>query len=236
MQNHDFTSMTVSDGTSMDVYAAVPEGKGPFPAIILLQEAFGVNHHIRDVAERLCREGYFVIAPDLFHRTAKRIEIAYSDFDSKGASHYQAITDENLENDLKACYHWLQKQDLVQKDKIASMGFCMGGRVSFIANTIFPLKAAISFYGGGLQNYTHKAVLIQGPHLFFWGGKDKRITQDKIDLIIDAVRKAGKEYTNVVISYADHGFHCNERASYHPLAAGEAWAMSLQFLGNRLKQ
>ncbi|HEX3933289.1 MAG TPA: dienelactone hydrolase family protein, partial [Puia sp.] len=76
---------------------------------------------------------------------------------------------------------------------------------------------------------------LHGTHLFYWGGLDKHITPDKVDTVIDAVKNAGKDYTNVVISYADHGFNCDDRASYHPLAAKEAWAHTLSFFKNRLK-
>ncbi|WP_210486111.1 dienelactone hydrolase family protein [Rufibacter aurantiacus] len=234
MTNHDFITLQVADGTPMEAYVVLPEGAGPFPAIIVLQEAFGVNGHIRSIADRLCGEGYAVIAPDLFHRTAKRVEISYSDFAS-AMPHYQAITKEGLTADLQASFDWLQQQPSVQPDKIGSIGFCLGGRVSFIANTVLPLAAAVSYYGGGLDTLASEASKLHGPHLFFWGGKDAHIPQEKIDTIINAVKEAGKDYINTVISYADHGFHCDERASYHPLAAKEAWATTLAFFANRLK-
>ena len=233
MTNHDFITLSV-EGKEMDAYIALAEGEGTFPAIIVLQEAFGVNNHIRNVAERLCKEGYAVIAPDLFHRTAKRIEIDYKDFGA-AAPHYQAITKEGLEADLKACYDWLQQQPNVLHEKVGSIGFCLGGRVSFIANTVLPLAAGVSYYGGGLDALADKAVKMHAPQLFFWGGKDAHIPQEKIDTIIDAVKAAGKDYINTVISYADHGFNCDERSSYHPFAAKEAWATTLAFFENRLK-
>jgi len=233
MVNHGFITLPVEKG-EMDAYIALPEKSESFPAIIVLQEAFGVNDHIRNVAERLCKEGYAIIAPDLFHRTAKRIEIDYKDFGA-AAPHYQAITKEGLEADLKACYDWLQQQPNVLHEKVGSIGFCLGGRVSFVANTTLTLSAAVSYYGGGLDTLANEAVNMHAPHLFFWGGKDAHIPQVKIDTIIDAVKAAGKEYTNIVISYADHGFHCDERGSYHPLAAKEAWATTLAFFENRLK-
>lgn len=234
MLNHEFTTISVSDGTEMELYVAVPGGKGPFPAIIVLQEAFGVTGHIRSIAERLCKEGYAAVAPDLFHRTARRLEAAYTDFPSI-APHFQAITNEGLAADLRASYDWLQQQAAVQKDRIGSIGFCLGGRVSFLANATLPLAAAVSYYGGYLDKLVDSAPQLHADHLFFWGGKDQHIPQETIDKVIGAVKAAGKSYTNVVISYADHGFNCDDRASYHPLAAKEAWAHSLAFFGNRLK-
>ncbi len=234
MINHDFITLNCSDGTSVDAYVAFPAQAGNHPALILLQEAFGVNHHIRNVAERLSKEGYAVIAPDLFHRTAKRIEIAYTDFASV-APHFQAVTNEGLTSDLIACYDWLKNQAVINSSKIGCIGFCMGGRVAFYANAILPMAASVSFYGGRTDAIVHLAEKLHGPQLFFWGGLDKHISEDSINTVINAMKKAGKDFTNVVISYADHGFNCDERSSYHPLAAKEAWAHTIAFLNNRLR-
>ncbi len=176
MTNHAFTTVPVSDGTDIDLYVASPEGKGPFPAIIVLQEAFGVTGHIRSIAERRCKEGYVAVAPDLFHRTVRRLEAAYTDFPSV-MPHYQAITQEGLSADLKASFDWLQQQSNVQKDKIGSIGFCLGGRVSFLANAVLPLAAAVSYYGGQLDTMIDLAPALHANHLFFWGGKDQHIPQ-----------------------------------------------------------
>lgn len=234
MNNHDFITLPVADKTEMDAYIALPGEDRSYPGIILLQEAFGVNHHIRNVAERLCNEGYAVITPDLFHRTARRIEIAYTDFGS-AVPHIKALTNESLKHDVQAAYMWLEEHPSVAHTKVASIGFCMGGRVSFLANSVLPLAAGISYYGGGLDGLASEAPNLHGTHLFFWGGKDTHIPQEKIDIIVNAVKAAGKDYINTVISYAGHAFNCDERPSYHPLAAKEAWAMTLTFLANRLK-
>ncbi len=234
MFNHDFINLNCSDGTSMDAYIAFPENEKQFPALLLFQEAFGVTKHIRSVAERLCKKGYAVIAPDLYHRTVKRAEIPYTDFPTADP-HRKAITLDGLKTDLAACYDWLIRQSGVQKDKIGSIGFCMGGRVAYYSNAILPLAASVSYYGGGIDLLTDLCPQLHSPQLFFWGGLDKNITDDKISVVINAVKNAGKEFTSVTISNADHGFNCDERASYHPLAAKEAWAHTIAFLDNRLK-
>ncbi len=234
MTNHEFNTVKVSDGTEIDLYASFPEGEGNYPAIIVIQEAFGVNHHIRNVCERFCREGYAVVSPDLFHRTGRLFDGSYTDFPSV-MPHYQALTKEGLSADLKAAFDFLTQQDNVIKDKVGSLGYCLGGRVSFLANAVLPLSAAVSYYGGSVEQLADEAPNLHADHLFFWGGLDKHITQDKIDIIISAVKAAGKNYTNVVISYADHAFSCDERPSYNPRAAKEAWAHTLAFFENRLK-
>lgn len=230
----NYITLPVEDATEMQAYVAMPQGASPFPAVIVLQEAFGVNRHIRDVTDRIANEGYIAIAPELFHRSAPAgFEIDYTDF-GKAAPHFQAITIDGLEKDLQATYNWLQQQDNVQKDSIASIGFCLGGRVSFVANTFLPLKAGISFYGGGTHNLLDRTQNLQSPHLFFWGGKDQHIKPEHVASINEALTAAGKDFINVQISYADHGFFCNERASYNAKAAQEAWALTKSFLENNL--
>jgi carboxymethylenebutenolidase len=231
-----YIDLKVEDGTNMMCYTAIPEdaiGRNA-PGLILLQEAFGVNHHIRDVADRFAAQGFVVIAPELFHRTAPPyFEGSYDDFPSI-APHYSAVTVESGEADLKASYHWLRHHDLVKPENIFSIGYCMGGRVSFLANATLPLAAAVSYYGGGTHQIADKAPQISGRHLFFWGGLDKHIDQAQIDTVIEAMDKAGKEYINVKISYADHGFSCDARPSYNEKATKEAWALTLAFFQNNM--
>jgi len=230
----DKTILKVSDGTSMQVHTCAPDGAGNFPAVIVLQEAFGVNGHIRDVAERITKEGYVTIAPELFHRTASvGFEGSYTDFETL-KPHFQGITLEGLTADLKACYDWIQQEANINHSKVGSIGFCLGGRVSFLANMVLPLSAAVSYYGGGSAALADRANELHAPQLFFWGGLDKHIPEEQIDTVISALKKANKPYTNVVISYADHAFNCNPRPSYNKQASAEAWAMSLAFFKNNL--
>ncbi|UOQ77580.1 dienelactone hydrolase family protein [Hymenobacter sp. 5516J-16] len=228
-------TLTASDNTQLSAYTAFPtDGVGPQPGIILLQEAFGVNGHIRNVADRLAQAGYVVIAPELFHRTAAAgLELPYSNF-AAAMPHYQAITKEGLTADVQACYHWLRGQPNVT-DKIGSIGFCLGGRVSFLTNAVLPLAAGVSYYGGGTHLLTDRAKDLHAPHLFFWGGQDQHISSAHIAQVTEALEAAGKPYINTVISYADHGFHCDERPSYHAQAAAEAWALTLAFFEQKLR-
>jgi len=235
MKNHEFTTISADDGTSIDLYVAFPEGAGNFPSLIVLQEAFGVNHHIRNICERLCQQGYAVAAPDLFHRTVKRLEAGYDEFPAV-MPHYQALTTQGLTLDLKATYNWLQNQEQVNKANSGAIGFCLGGKVSFLANTVLPLKAAISYYGGGVEELAYQSPDLHGAHLFYWGGLDQHISLDKIKTITSAVSAAGKNFTTVTISDADHGFNCDERPSYNDNAAKEAWAHSLSFFTQQAKR
>jgi carboxymethylenebutenolidase len=225
-----YVSLAIADGSTMAAYVAYPaKGNNNFPGLLLFQEAFGVNHHIRNIADQFANEGYVVIAPELFHRTApKGFEGSYTDFQAV-MPHYQALTNEGLEADMKACYQWLKDQHIAS-DKIFSIGYCLGGKVSFLANAVLPIKAGISYYGGGTDQLADKAADLHGKHLFFWGGKDQHIKAENINAITNALDKAGKDYVNVKFSYADHAFNCDERASYNPTASKEALALTLSFL------
>ncbi|HXP51603.1 MAG TPA: dienelactone hydrolase family protein, partial [Bacteroidia bacterium] len=169
-------------------------------------------------------------------RTAEAgLEIPYNVDFSLIMPHFQAMTPEGMAADVKAAYDWLQQQPSVKHDKIGSIGFCLGGRVSFLANATVPLSAAISFYGGRTDTLADRAKDLHAPQLFFWGGLDKHITPESIDTVINAVKKANKPYTNVVFSYADHAFHCDDRPAYNKQAASEAWALSMAFFKNNLQ-
>lgn len=235
MSDQNFVTLPVAGASDMRAYTVLPAAAGPAPGIILLQEAFGVNHHIRSVADRLAAAGYAVIAPELFHRSAAPgLEIPYSDFAS-ALPHFQVISVEGLTADLQAAHGWLTAQPGVVADKIGSIGFCLGGRVSFLANAVLPLAAAVSYYGGGTQLLKDRASELHAPHLFFWGGLDQHISKENVAEVVAAVEAAGKPFLNTVISYADHGFHCDERPSYNPEAAHEAWALTLAFFQEKLR-
>jgi len=214
----------------MAAYLARPQGSGKHPGIMVFQEAFGVNSYIRDVAERFAQQGFTALAPELFHRTAPGFEGSYDDFPAV-QQHMSALTNEGLEADIKASFAWLGHDSGTDPNRIFSVGFCMGGRVSFLADTVVPLSAAVSFYGGGIApGLLDRAGRLHGPILLFWGGLDKHIPLEDTRAVEDALRAAGKEFGTVTFSYADHGFFCDQRASYNEKASRQAWPMTLEFL------
>jgi len=223
--------LAVADGTRMAAYAARPKDGGRRAGLMVFQEAFGVNHHIRSVTERFAAEGYVAIAPELFHRTAPAgFEASYTDFQAV-MPHLQAVTPERAEQDIRATYDWLKSNAQVKGDEISSVGFCMGGRASFIANSAVRLRAAVSFYGGGIApGLLDRAAKLQAPMLLIWGGLDKHIPAEQRRAVTEALSAQQKVYVNVDFSRADHGFFCDERASYEPHSARQAWALTLEFL------
>jgi carboxymethylenebutenolidase len=228
-------SLQVSDGTTMSAYVAIPEGTAKAPGMLVFQEIFGVNPNIRDIAERFARLGYMAIAPELFHRTAPAFVGPYSDLQAC-MPHMQAMTPEGNIADARAAFDWLEKNPRVAPNATASIGFCMGGRVSFLANSVLPLKAAISFYGTAIApGFVTRAAQQHGPALFFWGGLDARITRDQTRAVVDSMTEAKKIFVNVDFSDADHGFFCDARANYKETAAKQAWQLLVQFLATYLR-
>src|ERR1700723_108297 len=223
-------TLQVSDGSSMSVYVARPAEEGKFPAMLVLQEAFGVNAHIRDVTERIAREGYVAVAPELFHRSGAGFEGTYDNFPAV-MPHMQALTVPGQTADIRAVYDWLVSREYVSASKIGSIGFCMGGRASFLACATLPLQASISFYGGNIAPALLPRVAdLHAPILFFWGGLDKHIGAEQIRAVVDECKRAGKTYVNVEISNADHGFFCDARPSYNPEAATLSWDLVATYL------
>jgi carboxymethylenebutenolidase len=222
----EWLTLNADDGTSLRAFVARPDGR-PSRGLLLFQEAFGVNAHIRDVAGRFAAEGFLVISPELFHRTAPAFECAYSDF-ALAAPHLQAITEQGLDADVRAAYSWISGEGV--GGNCAAVGYCLGGRVAFVANSTLPLKAAASYYGGRIPPLLGRAPKLSGPMLFFWGGRDHHIPETDRQAVVSGVRDAGKVFVNVIFSDADHGFFCDARPSYHPAAAAQAWSLTHTFL------
>lgn len=236
----EFLTLKVSDRTQMRTYMAHPEAREKSPGILVFQEAFGVDKHIRDVTDRLAKEGYLAIAPELFHRTAPPgFEGNTADFQSV-MPHVMALSDTNLEADIRAAHDALLRQGANDGQRIACIGFCMGGRVSFLANLVLPLQAAISFYGGGIAKSERGPGLLsrvgetKGRIFLFWGGRDKHIGPDQRRDVNEALRAAKKTFASMEFAEADHAFFNDTRPNYNETAAQQAWKLSLAFFKSNL--
>ncbi len=153
MINHEFNKVKVADGSEINLYAAFPDRRGNFPALIILQEAFGISEPMRAVAEAFRKKGYAVVAPDLFRRITARLS---ADQLVKPATlpPYAVFIKDGLAADIKAVYNWLLQQDKVIKNKIGCAGFFSDGRVSFLADTAACLDNIMLFYGNEDSNYS----------------------------------------------------------------------------------
>jgi len=229
-------TLNVNDGTTALAFVARPDRARNAPALLLFQEAFGVNAHIRDVAGRFAGEGYVVIAPEMFHRTADPgFEGDYDDFDTV-RPHLQALTPEGITADAVAAHDFLLNDGAVDPARIGAIGYCMGGRCAYVANAVLPLGAAVSYYGGGIAPaLLDRAPHLHGPQLFFWGGKDHKLGGAYRASIVEALRSAEKPFVDVEMSEGDHGFFCDARRQYHADSAAESWALTLEFLRRNLR-
>ena len=235
----EFIPLPVSDETSMQAYVARPEGT-PRAGILVFQEIFGVNEHMRDVTERFASHGYLAIAPELFHRTGPGFESGYTDM-GPGRAHAQAVNDDGLAADIIAAHAWLISQ-IESQGPTAAIGYCMGGRVATLASMVVPLSCSAAYYGGGVAPHPfYKVNLIERfgevkcPILFCWGGLDGFIKPEHVHLVTEGMRAAQKPFVSAEFSDADHGFFCDARASYNAKAASEAWALTLAFFTNHTK-
>jgi carboxymethylenebutenolidase len=233
-------TVKVADGSSMNAFVARPGDARKSPGVMVFQEAFGVTGHIKDVTGRFAREGYTAIAPELFHRTAPGAEFSYTDFPAV-MPHMQALTTENLAADIRAAFEWLRNNPQTDPARIGCVGFCLGGRTSYIAAATVPLQSAVSFYGGAIgpnerfPSLLHLAPQMNAPILFFWGGQDKHIPREQTRPIEDALDQAGKQYVNVRISFADHAFFRDGGPNYSAKGAALAWSLTKEFLDRYVK-
>jgi len=225
----------------MKCHQAQPRGRGKFPAVVVIMEAFGLNDHIKDVAERIAQEGYVGIAPDLYYREPQNV-VGYDQLQA-AIGLMQKLVDDKVLADLRAVINHLTAQTFVNAARVGITGFCMGGTIAFLAACRFPeeIKAAAPFYGGSIATDAPTAPLnaagdAQAPLLCFFGEKDPYIPLAAVQRIDDTLRTLGKTYEIKIYPGADHGFFCNERSSYHPEAARDAWERTKAWFERYLKR
>ncbi|MHC8353860.1 dienelactone hydrolase family protein [Pseudomonas sp. LB3P81] len=213
-------------------YLAIPHTqKGP--GIVLIQEIFGVNEHIRSVAEQYAADGYLVIAPDLFWRSGHRIELTYDEAGWKRAVELMNATDvDKAQKDIELAIDALKAQPGLDGG-IASIGYCFGGLLSYHTAANGLVDVAIAYYGGGIQNQLDRADEIEVPLLMHFGERDSHISLEAVENIAERF-DTNDNVEIVVYPEAEHGFNCSHRDSYNQRAAAEAHGNTLIFLGMEL--
>lgn len=224
-----YVDIKTLDGGVFQAYSSKPAAANAnaLPGLLLIQEIFGVNSHIRSVADDYAAQGFSVLAPDVFWRAEPKVELSY-DMDSvmRGMGLWKQITSEQLVADLQASVNTLQT---MSNSHIAAVGYCMGGQLVYRLAAAGGIKAGICYYGGGIGGILEQAKQISVPMLFHYGSLDKSIPLTEVD----AVRDAFVDHKNVTINVydnVDHGFNCDQRGSYNPEAAKLARERSLRFL------
>ncbi len=241
------------DGSEMDSYLArPPSGSGPHPAVIVLQEVFGVNAEMRRVTDMLAAAGYVGLAINYYHRTHPNLDLAYEESSMQTAMEARkSVTRETLYADLNAAAAWLKQQDFVRDGKIATWGFCMGGSVAFLSATLPDVRGAICFYGGaiakpfgsGEPGALKEIDKIGVPLLLCFGAEDSGISRDDIERIRKELDTHGVEYRLEVYPGVGHAFFRQgtpravagqERFSDEAIAnaVADSWNLVQAFLGD----
>jgi carboxymethylenebutenolidase len=225
-------AIPVDGGRTMGGYLARPEGDAKRPAVIVYMEIFGINSHIRDVVERVAAEGYTALAPDFFHRTGPGVEYGYDEKGMAGGMKLLGQLDaDEMISDARAALRYLRGRPDAT-GKVGAMGFCIGGHMTYLTACETDVAAAASFYGGGIAapkgmggkpSTVGRSGKIKGKILCLFGEKDALIPMDQVDAIRTALEKGGVNHEVVVYPGADHGFFCDQRATYQKEAAEDAW-------------
>ena len=236
----DWLTLQTADGP-MRLYRVRPgaaNASKPPAAVIVLQEAFGVNDHIQDVTTRLAAEGFLALAPDLFHRAGVGT-VEYPDH-NKAMSLIGDLGPDPIVVDVGAVLAHLTDTEKIRANRTAIVGFCFGGRAAFTAATAFPVAGTVVFYGPGIAAGPHavldRTARIEGPVLMFVGDADPTIPSDHVAAIEEAARRAGIDLRVDVFAGAGHAFHCDARpALYVEDAARKAWHDTIEFLTRTLR-
>jgi carboxymethylenebutenolidase len=234
----EMESLPTADGL-MPAYLCTPVGKGPYPAIIVVMEAFGLNAHIKNVAERVAREGYVAIAPDFFYRFGSPI-VPYEDV-PRAIGYIQKFDWSALMAEMGVVIHHLKNQPDVRGDRLGVTGFCVGGTIAFLTacRHAAAIKVAVSFYGGGIGADTPAAPInladrLQCPVLCFFGEADKMIPMDQVRRVDETLKRLKKTGEVKVFKAAGHGFFCDDRPSYDASAAQTSWDTTLSWFSKYL--
>jgi carboxymethylenebutenolidase len=216
------------DNTGFSGYISLPP-TGTGPGIVIVQEIWGVNSHIRAVADQYALDGYVVLAPDVFWRQESKVDLGYDEAGRARAMELrQAVDDAQAGADVAAAAEFLKTLPEVQGG-VAAIGFCLGGQLAYRAAAAGAVDAAVCYYGGGIQNALELAGNITQPILFHYAELDKMIPTDAVESVKGAF-KGRDNATFQDYEGVDHGFNCWGRPAYDQKAAASAHGRTLSFL------
>jgi carboxymethylenebutenolidase len=217
-------SLTTTDNHTLGAYRADPAGK-PKGAMVVAQEIFGVNSHIRNVCDRLAAEGYVAVAPALFDRFVRDFESGYSPDEVAHARSYLGKIDwPKMLLDIQAGI-----DEVKSAGPVGVIGFCMGGSAAFLSATrLSGLKAAVAFYGGQIVKFADEKP--KCPVQMHFGETDASIPMADVEIV-----KQKRPDCEIYVYPAGHGFYCDERASFDAASAKLAWQRTIAFLDKNMK-
>jgi carboxymethylenebutenolidase len=224
----NFMDLKAADGFDFPAYVAQPAGRAK-AGIVVVQEIFGVNSHIRAVADGYAAEGYFAVAPATFHRVKPGVELGYSPDDMSAGSALKAAVEvlpaPGVMQDVQAAVQYA-----AQAGKVGIVGYCWGGLLTWRAACILEgLSAAAPYYGGGMTTPDEIARAPRVPVMAHFGDQDHWISLESVE----AFKKAHPE-VEVHLYHANHGFNCDQRGSYDEAAAKLARRRTLAFFARHL--
>jgi carboxymethylenebutenolidase len=223
----------------MPMYASVPSGSGPFPAVIVAHHAGGVDQFDKTICDRLAQEGYAAVCPDLFHRITEEM------VQSTGKTRRELLQDPEIVTDVNATIEFLQKHPAIDNERIGITGFCMGGRVVWLMAATRPdvFKAAVPYYGGNIfvkwgspeKSPFELTSQIRCPILFHFGEIDVNPSQEDMKKLDAELTRLGKRHQFYTYPGADHAFMDFTGQRHHKEAADASWPRTLEFFAQHLK-
>ncbi len=219
-----------SGGETVQGMLYTPPGKGPFPAIIVIHEYWGLNEWVKEQASKLSDQGYVALAVDLYRgKVADNPELAHELM--------RGLPEDRAKRDLHAAFEFLQTQSKVKKDRIGSIGWCMGGGYSLEVALQEPTLAADLIHHGHLATDTEALKKINAAILGIFGGKDQGIPPESVKKFEATLKQLGKRVEIKIYPDAGHGFeNPNNKAGYRPDDAADAWKRTITFLADTLKK
>ncbi len=212
--------LTASDGHRLFAYLAEPAGK-PLGGVVVLQEIFGVNRHIRDVADQYAVAGFLAVAPAMFDRIERDVDVPYADV-QRAVGHMKALKLDQVLFDVQAAVQRVQAAG-----KVGVVGYCWGGMVAYLAAARLKIDAAVAYYGGGTNQHLGETPRV--PVMFHFGEKDTHIPLS----VVNEIKRAHPQ--GIYHLYpAEHGFNCTHRPSFEPASAKLANERSVEFFRKNL--
>lgn len=221
----EHVKLRASDHHELDAYVARPASE-PIAGLVVVQEAFGVNSHICSVADGFATDGFLAVAPALFDRIERGVELGYAGEDmQKGIAIARQLDLDKAVLDVEAALHYARRETA---KKVGVIGYCLGGSMAWLAATRLHPDAAVGYYGGYILKFAEETP--KSPLMLHFGLQDQHIPKAAID------ENVARTHPDIPIYWYDagHGFSCNDRASYNPEAAKLARQRSLEFLSKHL--
>lgn len=215
--------LTAADGHRLSAWKATPRGR-PKGGLVIIQEIFGVTEQMKRCTERFAEAGYLAILPSMFDRKERNVALGYGDV-QKGAGFAMSIPEEQVLADVEAA-----RLAVASAGKTAIVGYCWGGTVAYMAASSLPFACAVSYYGGGIGRLLER-MKPRVPVQYHFGAKDAYIPMD----MIERIKQVDRDGIFYVYEGADHGFSCDDRASFHPQASALAEQRTLEFLARHLE-